>query len=57
MVELKTHGQCVEGIKIELNQVLEEEKMAMNMAIAMQEQMAAVVPYYNYNIYLGGKNI
>lgn len=66
IVELKTYGQCVEGIKIELNQALEEQKMAMDMAIArqkveldraMQEQMAAVVPYYNYNIPLGGRDL
>lgn len=66
IVELKTYGQCVEGIKIELNQALEEQKMAMDRAIArqkveldraMQEQMAAVVPYYNYNIHLGGRDL
>lgn len=66
IIELKTYGQCVEGIKIELNQALEEQKMAMDMAIArqkveldraMQEQTAAVVPYYNYNIHLGGGDL
>lgn len=44
IVELKTYGQCVEGIKMELNQ-------------ALKEQRAAVVPYYNYNTYYGGKDI
>lgn len=65
-VELKTYGQCVEGIKIELNQALEEQKMAMDRAIArqkaeldkaIQEQMVADVPYYNYNIHLGGRDL
>ena len=67
VVELKTYGQCVEGIKIELNKALEEQRMAINMAIAKQkaeldrieqmiEQKASVVPYPYpyYNTYLGG---
>lgn len=65
VVELTTYGQCVEGIKIELNKALEEQRMAMDRAIArqkeldkeVQEQMAAVVPYYNYNIHLGGRDL
>ena len=67
IVELKTYGQCVEGIKIELNQALEGQKMAMAMdsAItrqktelekAIEEQSAAVLPYCCYNTYLGGRN-
>lgn len=63
IVELKTYGQCVEGIKIELNKAIEEQRMAMDRAIARQkveldkaieEQRAAVFPYYYYNTYLGG---
>ena len=66
VVELKTYGQCVEGIKVELNKALGEQKMALNMAIARQraeldkaieEQRAAVLPYYYYNTYLGGGDI
>ena len=67
VIELKPYGQCVEGIKIELNQALEEQKMAMAMdsAItrqktelekAIEEQSAAILPYCCYNTYLGGRN-
>ena len=42
-VELKTYGQCVEGIKVELNKAIDEQRAAM--------------AYYNYNTYLGGKDI
>lgn len=66
IVELKTYGQCVEGIKMELNQALKEQKMAMDRAIARQkaeldkaieEQRAAVFPYSYYNTHLGGGDI
>lgn len=62
IVELKTYGQCVEGIKMELNQALKEQRIAIDMAIvkqkaeldkAIEEQRAAGVPYY----YFGGKDI
>ena len=66
IIELKTYGQCVEGMKIELNKALEEQRMALDRAIAkqtaeldkaMEEQRAAVVPYYYYNTYLRGGDI
>lgn len=43
LVELKTYGQCVEGIKVELNKAIEEQR--------------AAIAYYNYNTYLGEKDI
>lgn len=39
-IESKTCGQCVEGIKVELNKAIDEQRA-----------------YYNYNIYLGEKDI
>lgn len=51
VVELKMQGQCVEGIKIELNKALEEQRMAI---AKLMEQRVSVVPYPYYNTYLGG---
>lgn len=56
----------LKGIKVELNKALEEQKMALSMAIARQkaeldkatwEQTMSIpiVPYYN--TYLGGGDI
>lgn len=60
IVELKTYGQCVEGIKMELNQALKEQRIAIvkqkaELDKAIEERRAAGVPYYN--IYFGGKDI
>ena len=62
VIELKAYGQCAEGIKVELNKAIEEQRAAIakqkvELDKAMQEQMAAAVPYYNYNTYLGGRRI
>ena len=63
VIELATYGQCVEGIKVELNKALEEQRMAIakqkaELDKAIEEQRAAVVPcYYYYNTYLGGGDI
>lgn len=66
VVELKTYGQCVEGIKIELNKALEEQRTALERAIIKQKAIldkaieeettsVSIVPYYN--TYLGGGDI
>lgn len=69
VVELKTYGQCVEGIKIELNKALEEQRIAIDRvhrAIAKQqaeldktiaEQGMSVIPYPYYNTCLGGGDV
>lgn len=66
VIELATYGQCVEGIKVELNKALEEQRIAIVNAIAKQtveldkaiiEQRAPVIPYPYYNTYLGGGDI
>lgn len=66
VVELKTWGQCVEGIKIELNKALEEQRTALERAIIKQKAIldkaimeettsVSIVPYYN--THLGGGDV
>lgn len=64
VIELKPYGQCVEGIKVELNKAIEEQKAAIakqkvELDKAIIEQRAPVIPYpYSYyNTYLGGGDI